>query len=114
MFQLNDEEFQGLKSQIVISSWGGMRRANPYAFTEQGIAMLSSVLKSDRAINVNILIMRAFIKLRELASGYKEIIDKLNELERKSEKHDDEIKVIFDAIRQLMIPPEKPKKKIGF
>jgi hypothetical protein len=114
MFQLTKGEFDNLKSQIVTSSWGGLRRATPYAFTEQGIAMLSSVLKSERAIDVNILIMRAFVKMRQILSTHKELADKLNELENKYEKHDKNIKAIIDAIRQLMAPPEKPAKKIGF
>jgi len=114
MFQLDDEEFKILKSQIVISSWGGMRRANPYAFTEQGVAMLSSVLRSKRAVQVNISIMRAFVKLRELLTTNKELAHKLTELERKIERHDEEIIAIFNAIRQLMTPPEKPKRRIGF
>ncbi|MDA8273004.1 MAG: ORF6N domain-containing protein [Deltaproteobacteria bacterium] len=114
MFQLTKGEFDNLKSQIVTSSWGGLRRATPYAFTEQGIAMLSSVLKSERAIDVNILIMRAFVKMRQILSTHKELADKLNELENKYEKHDKNIKAIIDAIRQLMTPPEKPARKIGF
>ena len=104
-----------LKSQFVISSWGGMRRANPYAFTEQGVAMLSSVLHSKHAIQVNIAIMRAFVKLRQIFSMNKELAHKLAELERKIEKHDVEIQGIFEAIRQLMAPaPVKPKPQIGF
>jgi hypothetical protein len=114
MFQLSNSEYKNLKSQIVTSSWGGIRRANPYAFTEQGVAMLSSVLKSKRAIQVNIAIMRIFVKLRELFSTHKELAHKLTELERKIEKHDEEIKGIFEAIRQLMVIAEKPKRKIGF
>jgi hypothetical protein len=114
MFQLSDKEFESLKSQIVISSWGGMRRANPYAFTEQGVAMLSSVLRSKQAVQVNISIMRAFVKLREMISMNKELAHKLEQLERKIEKHDEEIKAIFSAIRQLMMPLEPKKKKIGF
>jgi len=86
----------------------------PYAFTEQGVAMLSSVLNSGRAIQVNIAIIRAFVKLRELLSTHKELAHKLTQLERKIEKHDEEIKLIFDAIRQLMSPPISKKKKIGF
>jgi len=103
-----------LKSQIVTSSWGGVRRAMPYAFTEQGVAMLSSVLHSDCAIEVNIAIMRAFVKLREILTDQKTTGLKLKELETKIEKHDDEIKAIFSAIRQLMTVPDKPKGKIGF
>ncbi|NQT28351.1 MAG: ORF6N domain-containing protein [Candidatus Omnitrophica bacterium] len=114
MFQLSDSEFKNLKSQIVISSWGGIRRANPYAFTEQGVAMLSSVLKSKRAIQVNIAIMRIFVKLRQFFFAHKELAHKLSQLERKIEKHDTDIHVIFEAIRQLMAVPEKSKQKIGF
>ena len=115
MFQLSDEEREILKSQFATSSWGGARRANPYAFTEQGVAMLSSVLNSERAIQVNIAIMRAFVKLREILSTHKELAYKLKELENKIERHDGEIRSIFEAIRQLMAPPpEKPKRRIGF
>jgi len=115
MFQLNEGEYKILKSQIATSRWGGVRRANPYAFTEQGVAMLSSVLNSERAIEVNIAIMRAFVKLRQILSTHKELAHKLNELERKTEKHDIEIQGIFEAIRQLMAPsPEKPRRMIGF
>jgi len=86
----------------------------PHAFTEQGVAMLSSVLKSERAVQVNIAIMRAFVKLRQILSTHKELAHKLSELERKIEKHDTRIQAIFEAIRQLMTPPEKPKGQIGF
>ncbi len=114
MFQLNKEEFDNLRSQFGTSSqWGG-RRYLPYVFTEQGVAMLSSVLRSERAIQVNIAIMRTFVRLRQILSTHKELAYKLTELERKIEKHDKEIKVIFDAIHQLMMIPEKPKRKIGF
>jgi len=114
MFQLNNDEYEILKSQIATSSWGGVRRANPYAFTEQGVAMLSSVLNSERAIQVNIAIMRAFVKLRQILSTHKELAHKLNELEHKIEKHDEEISSIFDAIRQLMAPPAKHRVITGF
>ncbi len=115
MFQLSKLEFSSLKSQIVISSWGGLRRSLPYAFTEQGVAMLSSVLRSGRAIQVNIAIMRAFVKLREILSAHKELAQKLVELEQKIERHDKEIKGIFEAIRRLMAPaPTRPRRKIGF
>ena len=114
IFQLTNQEVINLKSQIVTSSWGGIRRANPYAFTEQGVAMLSSVLRSKQAVRVNIAIMRAFVKLREILSINKDLAHQLSQLERKIEKHDDEIKLIFDAIRQLMTPPEPKRKKIGF
>jgi DNA-binding PadR family transcriptional regulator len=112
MFQLNNQEVTSLKSQIVISSWGGSRRAKPYAFTEQGVAMLSSVLNSKRAIHVNIEIMRAFVKLRKMLSSNSELSRKLDSLEKKYDEH---FKVVFDAIRELMIPPAHTKKsKIGF
>jgi phage regulator Rha-like protein len=114
MYQLTKQEVINLKSQFVTSSWGGARRANPYAFTEQGVAMLSSVLRSRRAIQVNIAIMRAFVKLRKIISTHKELAYKLKKLERKFEKHDKEIQNIFAAIRQLMAPAEKPKRIIGF
>ena len=89
-------------------------RYRPMAFTEQGVAMLSSVLRSDRAIEVNIAIMRVFVKLRHVVSTHKELAVKLRQLERKIEKHDESIEAIFEAIRQLMTPPEKPRKRIGF
>jgi phage regulator Rha-like protein len=114
MFQLSDSEYENLKLQIVTSSWGGARRAKPYAFTEQGVDMLSGVLNSERAIQVNIAIMRAFVKLREVISNHKELAAKLNELEQKVENHDKEIKAIFDAIRQLTMVEEEPKRRIGF
>ena len=92
------------------SSWGG-RRYPPYAFTEQGVAMLSSVLKSPRAIAVNIEIMRAFVRLRQILSGNTELALRLDELES---RYDSQFKLVFDAIKQLMTPPDKPKKAIGF
>src|SRR3989338_10066745 len=113
MFQLTNKEYKNLKSQIVISSWGGIRHP-PYAFTEQGIAMLSSVLRSKRAIRVNVAIMRSFVKLRGILSTHNELTYKLRELERKIEKHDVEIQDIFEAIRRLMAPQKEPKQKIGF
>lgn len=115
MFQLNYQEVAALRSQIVTSKTGrGGHRYQPYVFSEQGVAMLSSVLNSERAIQVNIAIMRAFVKLKEMLSTNKELAHKLEQLEQKMEKHDGEIKLIFDAIRQLMIPAETTKKKIGF
>ena len=110
MFQLTKEEFDNLIFQFGISSWGGTRKL-PYAFTEQGVAMLSSVLRSKRAAQVNIEIMRAFVKLRELLATHKELARKLEELEK---KYDSQFRIVFDAIRQLMIPPEKTKHQIGF
>jgi len=111
MFQLTKKEFANLKSQFVISSWGGLRRAYPYAFTEQGVAMLSSVLNSPRAIKVNIEIMRAFVRLRRMLASHAELARKLDALEK---KYDSQFKVVFEAIRQLMAPQEAPNKKIGF
>ena len=114
MFLLTRQEVMNLRSQIATSSWGG-RRYFPYAFTEQGVAMLSSVLNSERAIEVNIAIMRAFVRLRQILSTDKELAYKLKELEHKIEKHDEDIQAIFDAIRKLMAPPPvKPKPLIGF
>ncbi len=114
VFQLNAREFQILKSQFVTSSWGGLRRARPYAFTEQGVAMLSSILNSPRAVKVNIAIMRAFVKLRETLESNRELARKFSQLEQRVGKHDEEIAAIIDAIRQLMAPPEKPRREIGF
>ena len=110
MFQLNKQEVINLRSQFVTSSWGG-RRYPPYAFTEQGIAMLSSVLKSDPAIKMNIVIMRAFVNLREMISSHKDFAKRLNDLEK---KYDAQFKVVFEAIRALITPPEKKRPKIGF
>lgn len=112
MFQLTKAELANLKSQIVISSWGGLRRAAPYAFTEQGVAMLSSVLRSKRAVRVNVEIMRAFVRLRQMLASHKDLARKLEELER---KYDAQFKVVFDAIRELMAPSEPPlRRRIGF
>ena len=111
MFQLNLQEVRNLKSQIVTSSWGGLRRAMPYAFTEEGVAMLSSVLRSKRAVQVNIEIMRAFVRLRRLIASHKDLAQKLAELEQ---KYDSQFKVVFDAIRQLMATPEPKRPRIGF
>ena len=111
IFQLSKVEFQNLKSQIVTSNWGGLRRAAPYAFTEQGVAMLSSVLNSRRAVQVNIEIMRAFVRLRELMATHKDLVRRLNKMEK---KYDAQFRVVFDAIRELMTPPEPKKRKIGF
>jgi len=112
MFQLTKEEFENLKSQIVTSSWGGLRRALPYAFTEHGVAMLSSVLNSPRAVQVNIEIIRAFVRLRRLLATHADLARKLEALEK---KYDAQFRVVFDAIRQLMTPPpERRPGRIGF
>ena len=111
MFQLTDGEFASLRSQIVISNRGGTRYA-PYAFTEQGVAMLSGVLRSPRAVAVNVEIMRAFVRLRQMLASHADLARKLDALEK---KYGSQFKMVFDAIRQLMVPPEaKPKRKIGF
>lgn len=115
MFQLTAEEMQNWKSQFVTSNSDKMGlRKKLHAFTEQGVAMLSSVLNSERAVQVNIAIMRAFVKLREILSSHKELAHKLEQLEAKYEKHDGEIQAIFRAIRKLMTPTVKPKRRIGF
>ncbi len=116
MFQLTKKEWESLRFQfgILKTGRGKHRKYLPYAFTEQGVAMLSSVLRSKRAIQVNIVIMRTFVKIKAILSAHKKVAYKLSELERKIEKHDEEIQSIFEAIRQLIIPPEKPKPKIGF
>ena len=120
MFQLTSDEWAILRSQIVTSSSAhGGRRTMPYGFTEQGVAMLSSVLSSERAIAVNIEIMRAFVRLRNLLASNKELAKRFTELEqrleRKLESHDRAIAGILDAIRQLMTPqPPPPKRRIGF
>jgi len=112
MFQLAADEFTNLKSQIVISSWGGTRRAAPYAFTEQGVSMLSSVLRSKRAVMVNVEIMRAFVRLRQMLASNVALARKLAALEK---KYDAQFKVVFDAIRELMTPLDPKKKRpIGF
>jgi len=112
MFQLSSEETENLRSQFATSSSGhGGRRYLPYVFTEQGVAMLSSVLNSERAIQVNIAIMRTFVKLREMLATNKDLSRKLADLEK---KYDAQFRAVFDAIRQLMTPPEPKKRKIGF
>jgi phage regulator Rha-like protein len=111
MFELSKDEFENLRCHFGTSShWGG-RRYPPYAFTEQGVAMLSSVLRSKRAIQVNIEIMRAFVRLRQILASNKELAKRLDELEK---KYDAQFRVVFDAIRQLMRPPESKKRPIGF
>src|SRR5262249_34656228 len=112
MFQLTAEEVLSLRSQIATSKQGrGGRRYAPLVFTEQGIAMLSTVLNTERAIQVNIEIMRAFVRLREMIATHRDLARKLETLET---KYDAQFKVVFDAIRELMTPPESKKRKIGF
>ena len=111
MFQLSSEEFTVLRSQTVTSrGWGG-RRYPPYAFTEQGVAMLASVLRSPRAIGVNIEIVRAFVRMRRLLASHAKLEKKLLEME---EKYDGQFAVVFEALKQLMAPPEPQRRKIGF
>jgi len=115
MFQLAKEDFENWRSQIVISNPGlrmGVRR-RPQAFTEQGVAMLSSVLRSKRAIQVNIAIMRAFVTFREMLATHKDLADKLAELEQ---RYDEKFRVVFEAIRQLMTQPtlDRQRRQIGF
>jgi len=114
MFQLTAEETKSLIFQFGISKGRGGRRHFPYAFTEQGVAMLSSVLNSERAVKVNIAIMRAFVKLRQTLETNRELARQFAELEKRVGKHDEEIGAILEAIRQLMAPPEKPRREIGF
>ncbi len=114
MFELTWEECQILRCQIGTLRWGEHTKYLPYAFTEQGVAMLSGVLRSDRAVQVNIAIMRAFVKLREMLAGHEELTKKLDELEGKVSAHDQSIQTLFQAIRQLMQPPRPPGKPIGF
>ena len=111
MFRLSGKEAEILRSQSVTSrSWGG-RRVQPYAFTEQGVAMLSSVLKSDRAVRVNVEIMRAFVRLRRFLVSQEDLVRKVDELEG---RYDEQFKVVFDALRRLMEVDESPPGRIGF
>jgi hypothetical protein len=112
MFQLTAEEHAALRIQFGTSKAGrGGRRYRPYAFTEEGVAMLSSVLRSKRAVAVNVEIMRAFVRLRAMLAGHEDLARKLAALER---KYDSQFRVVFDAIRDLMAPPGKPRRPIGF
>jgi hypothetical protein len=110
MFQLTAEETADLRSQIGTSSWGGSRY-RPYAFTEQGVAMLSGVLRSERAVHVNVEIMRTFVRLRRVAASQADLARKIEALE---EKYDSRFSVVFDALRELMTSPEPPDRPIGF
>jgi uncharacterized membrane protein YccC len=110
MFQLTAEEVENLRYQFGTSSWGG-RRYRPYAFTEQGVAMLSSVLRSERAVRVNIEIMRVFVRLRQVMSTQADLVRRLDEMEQ---RYDGQFKAVFDALRQLVAPPERSRRRIGF
>lgn len=113
MFVLTKIEAENLRSQIATSSWGG-RRYLPLAFTEQGVAMLSSVLNSERAIQINILIIKTFVRLRAVLSTHKELAMKFKELEGKVDQHDSAIQEIFEAIRKMIAYEEKPRRRMGF
>jgi hypothetical protein len=110
MFVLTKQELKNLRSQFATSSWGGARYI-PMAFTEQGVAMISSILKSKRAIEVNIAIIRAFVKLREMMATHKDLKRKIESMEK---KYDEQFQIVFEAIKQLLSEEDKPKKKIGF
>lgn len=110
MFKLTSEEYLNLKSQFVTSSWGGVRKM-PLVFTEQGVSMLSSILKSKRAIHVNIAIMRAFVELRRLIDANKELLVRIEQMEK---RYDKQFQIVFETIKELMREEEKPKEKIGF
>jgi phage regulator Rha-like protein len=116
MFELSDREFQEWRCQIGTSNSRDKMglRYRPFVFTEQGVAMLSSVLNSKRAIQVNIIVIKTFMKLREIISLNKDLAQKLSQLERKYERHDEQIHAIFDQIREFMTFKDKPKKQIGF
>ena len=116
MFQLTKQELENWRSQIAMSNPGakmGLRRP-PYAFTELGVAMLSSVLNSDRAVQMNIIIMRAFVKLRELMATHKDLARKIEQLERQQQEHGQQIAAVYTMIKRLIAAPRKPKRKIGF
>ncbi len=113
MFRLTKKEFENLMSQSATSSWGGTRKA-PLAFTEQGVAMLSSVLNSEIAIRVNIRVIRIFTKMREVLLTNKDILLQLEKMENNIASHDADIVVIFDYLKQLLNPPAEPRRKIGF
>jgi hypothetical protein len=113
MFVLNTKEFKNLRSQFVTSSWGGTRYP-PMAFTEQGVAMLSSVLNSSRAIAVNIQIMRVFVRMRQMIISYKELLKKIEKLEASDIEQNEQIRKIYNLIRELLEPSVKNPKPIGF
>ena len=120
MFQLTEAEFKNLIFQSGTSSWGGTRKM-PYGFTEQGVAMLSGVLNSDRAIDVNIRIIRIFTKLREMLLTHKDILLKIEKVEKnmmqqdgKMKQYEKDIQMIFEALKQLLNPPQEPRRRMGF
>lgn len=112
-FQLSQEEFDNLRLQTASSSWGG-RRYPPYVFTEHGVAMLASILRSKRAVQMNILIVRAFIRLREVLASHKDLARKMADLEREQKLQHSQIAGIYDMVKKLVAPPVSPKRRIGF
>ena len=114
MYQLTTQEVANLRFQYGTSSYHGGRRYLPYAFTQEGIAMLSSVLRSPRAAAVNVEIMRAFVRMRGLLLSVDDLARKVEALERKALAHDADLATVFKALKQLMTPPEKPRREIGF
>ena len=114
MFQVTKNEYVSLRSQIVISNQRGGRRYMPYAFTEHGAIMAATILNSQRAIEMSVFVVRAFIQLRELLSSHKQLSSRLDDLERKLASHDRDIAMIFNTIRNLITPPPQKKRQIGF
>jgi len=114
MFQLTDEEVENMVSQNAIPSRKHLGGTLPYAFTEHGVLMLANVLRSERAIQVSIRIIEIFVKMREMLSSHKDVLLKLEQLERKVTGHDDDIQLIFKYLKQLLVPPQEPRTKIGF
>jgi len=113
LFELTREEYEHLRSQIVTSSWGGLRYM-PFAFTEQGVAMLSSVLRSKQAIDINIKIMRIFVRMRKLIATNQEILEKIEKLEAENIEQNDQISIIYETIKELIEPSFKNRKRIGY
>lgn len=113
MFQLTKQEFENLRLQFASSSWGG-RRYMPYAFTEHGVAMLSSVLSSERAVQMNILIVRAFVRLRDMLATHKDLAARMEKLETNQKQHNSVINILASEIEDMQSPPESPKRRIGF
>ena len=114
MFQLTKKESESLTSHFAMSKGSGGRRTLPYAFTEHGVVMLSSVLNSERAVQMKILIVRAFVKLREMLATHKDLARKIEDLDRKQKEHGEQLGAVYSIVKQLINPPEKPKRRIGF
>jgi len=114
MFQLTEQEHDNLKSQFATSSWGGARRARPYAFTEHGAVMAASVLNTDRAVEISVFVVRAFVRMSQVLASHRQLALKLAELEGRVTVHDKNIQSLLAAIRSLITPPAPPRRKIGF